>query len=184
MNKSEKTIQKSKIFARFVVLAGGIAIALGAVPSLSAATFVAGKDVQQVLAMREGLANTTSSTVFAALPGATLTLTLPANQRNLLIARFAAESACYGAVGWCSVRILANGVEMDPIVGSDFAFDSSDNNTETSSSWESHAMERSISFPASAVPIVVTVTVQRMVTNASLFFRLDDWQLTVEQVRQ
>jgi len=47
------------------------------------------------------------------LPGAVATFPVVANTRYVYIARFTAESVCFGASGWCPVRILINGVEMD-----------------------------------------------------------------------
>ena len=98
---------------------------------------------------------------------------------NLFIARFAAESACSGGTGYCNVRILANAFEMAPVVGTDYAFDSTDNGAESSASWEGRAMERSL--PLCGQFNTVTIKVQYRVTNAATTFRLDDWHLTGEQ---
>ena len=68
--------------------------------------------------------------------------------------------------------------ELDPAVGNDFAFDSTDNATETESSWESHAIERSVVLGGGTH----VVQVQWRTTNAATTLRLDDWHLTVERV--
>jgi hypothetical protein len=81
---------------------------------------------------------------------------------TLVTARFTAESACYGVSGWCSVVIQAFNVdtgeitEFNPKAGNDFAFDSSDSNTETARSWESHAINRSLVLPPGRYQIYVS----------------------------
>ena len=102
---------------------------------------------------------------------------------TLVKARFTAESACYGVSGWCSVRIVARNVntgaitEFNPQVGTDFAFDSSDSNNETSGSWESHAINRSLSLSAGNYQIYV----QANPNSAGMTLRLDDAQLEVDR---
>jgi hypothetical protein len=127
------------------------------------------------------VAATTSATSFVDLPGATATITVPGPENGLVLARFSAESACYqpGATigNWCSVQILLDGAPMDPATGVDFAFDSTDAGTETSTSWESHSMDRSLVVG----PGNHTVVVQWVVTNGATIFRLDDWSLTIER---
>ena len=111
------------------------------------------------------------------LAGATVDITIPEGRTGLLLARFSAESACTGgAFGYCQAAIVVDGAEANPAVGSDFAFDSSDSNTETFASWESHAMDRSVG-PLTAG--TYTVTVQTDLIGATAF-RLDDWQLVAE----
>jgi len=90
-------------------------------------------------------------------------------------ARFTAETACYGATsGWCSVRILIDGVEAEPAVGTDFAFDDAG----TATGWESHSVERVRSVTTSGTH---TVTVQATEIGG-LTNRLDDWTLTAMAV--
>jgi hypothetical protein len=138
-----------------------------------------GGSVTQVQVVTESVAMTTSSVPFVDLPGATATVTIPAGSSGLILARFSGESRCSGGVGaqWCSVRVLIGGVEADPVVGADFAFDSTDNATETTNSWESHSIERVRRLGAGTY----TVKVQWAVTNAATSFRLDDWAFTVER---
>ena|SRR5215471_12554208 len=130
-------------------------------------------------AQRETIATSTNSIAWVNVPGATATFTVPALRKDLYIAQFTAESVCWGAGGYCPVRILLNGVEMDPAAGTDFAFDSTDAGTANSSSWESHSVERSRAYQGSFIPVTVTVQVQYMVTSAGANFRLDDWHFTV-----
>ena len=70
---------------------------------------------------------------------------------------------------------------MSPSVGSDFAFDSADNGTETSSSWESHAITRSATGVAAGNH---TITVQYRADNGASTFRIDDWGLSVVAYKQ
>jgi hypothetical protein len=126
-----------------------------------------------------------NSTTWVDLPGATLKFTVPAKQTNVFNARYTAESVCYGGPGWCSVRILMNGVETAPVVGIDFAFDSTSDGTASSEGWKGHAVDRSkIVTNNGTAPVTVTVLVQYSVTDSSINFRLDDWQFTVEQFKQ
>jgi len=101
---------------------------------------------------------------------------------TLVKARFTAESACYGASGYCSVRIVARNVdtgeiaEFNPVVGTDFAFDSSDSNTETSRSWESHAINRSLPLPPGRYQIYV----QANPNFSGMTLRLDNAHFEVD----
>ena len=109
-------------------------------------------------------------------------LSLTSSRR--VVGRFTAESACYGGTGsyYCPVRIVyqntATGAitEFYPQVGTDFAFDSNNNGAETASSWESHAISRSVVLPAGNYRVYV----QGAVTGANVTLRLDDAQLEVE----
>lgn len=94
-----------------------------------------------------------------------------------ITAQFTAETACAGGAGsWCTVRILIDGVEAEPVVGTDFAFD----NGESAVSWESHSVERlrTATFGGSHA-----VTVQTAVVGATSE-RLDDWALIANAYAQ
>ncbi len=114
------------------------------------------------------------------VPAANLTL----NRTTLVKARFTAESACYGSSGYCPVRIVYRRLspsvgpitELNPVVGSDFAFDSTDNGRETTGSWESHAINRSVSLPAGRYQFFV----QAGTVGGSATLRLDDMHLELE----
>ncbi len=155
-------------------------IALLSASVVVGATFVTtGKTVSHVNVTRENLATVSNATFFNNVPSAFTTISVPSGENALILARFSAESACYGGTGYCSVRILINGVEMDPVAGFDFAFDSTDLGRETSGSWESHSMDRSRVVGSGTYTIVV----QRATTSASTFLRLDEWSLTVERAQ-
>jgi hypothetical protein len=165
-----------------------VALALAATVLISSAgangaapiSVINGKTIGHVNSVTETTAQTTSSTSFVDLPGATTSIGVPAGERALILVRFSGESACTqtgAGSNWCSVRILVDTTEANPAAGLDFAFDSTNGGNETTGSWESHSMDRSLSVG----PGLHTVKVQWAVTNASTVFRLDDWTLTVER---
>ena len=124
-----------------------------------------------------GITFPTSSTTFVGVESTTITV--PPGRQATILATFTAESACYGASAACSVEILLDGVPMlpDPLDG--FAFDSSDNNSETNQSWESHSVTRTIN-PID--PGTHKVEVQARVSDAAAVFELDDYVLVVQAI--
>src|SRR4051794_30506119 len=82
--------------------------------------------INHVNAVTETAAQTTSSTAFVNLPGATTSISVPGDEGALLMVRFTAESQCDGggAGNFCSVRVLIDGAEANPAAGLDYAFDS------------------------------------------------------------
>jgi hypothetical protein len=127
-----------------------------------------------------------SSTTYTALPGMTASFTTPKDTITLLDIRFSAESACYGGDAgqpdWCSVRIMVDGGQANPNNcknALDFAFDSSDNGSESAASWESHAMERFVSVPGGTHRVVVEGAIRQFGTNADIFWT-GERNLTVE----
>lgn len=128
----------------------------------------------------ETIAQTTSSTAFVDLPGATTTIKVPKRTRAFLLVRFSAESHCDGGVtgDYCSVRILVDGAEAHPVVGLNYAFDT---DTGDNDEWEGHALER---VSGILKPGIHTVTVQWAVTAATTAFRVDDWTLVVERIKK
>jgi hypothetical protein len=143
--------------------------ATSAAPSSISATLGA----QRIVAVSEDVASVSSSTAYETLTSARVRI--PPRQRGLMIAHFSAESLCTGSSGWCTVRILIDGIEMKPASGTDFAFDS------PGDSWESHAMERTATRTS---PGWHTFTVQRAVVASASSLRLDDWVFDVEYWRQ
>lgn len=120
----------------------------------------------------------TSSAAFVTVPTSWTSLTITGP--HMFDARFTAEARCAGNTGWCSVRIIMVTpagvlVELDPVVGTDFAFDSAPADT-----GEGHAIERtSASMPAGGYRFAVQVAVAGGATAAWL----DDWTFTVGAVR-
>jgi hypothetical protein len=129
----------------------------------------------------------TKSTSFVDLPGANVLVSIPRNQSRLYDVPFFAESQCSwpGSGGWCSVRIIAtnvaNGasVELNPVSGLDYAFDSDPVPGAIDDMWEGHGMERSRRLFGGANGATYRIRVQYAVTNPNIPFRLDDWHLAV-----
>ena len=125
-------------------------------------------------------AQTISGTGWQTVSDTTINVNIPSSR--LVIARFTAESACYGSGSgnWCSVRIVARRgsteIEFDPVVGTDYAFDSTDNGTETGNPWEGHAVNRSKRLSSGQYQILV----QARTTSNSTTIRLDDAHFEVE----
>jgi hypothetical protein len=80
---------------------------------------------------------------FLNVPGATTAFTVPADQKALVLVRFAAEASCSGGnrQDWCSVRVLVDGHEALPNSGVDYAFDTDDGASEI---WHGASLDRSV----------------------------------------
>jgi hypothetical protein len=107
------------------------------------------------------------------------TVSVPAGQSAILLAHFSAQSVCYGGAGWCTVTLLVDGKEMQPAVGSNFAFDSNEGGTRVGTQDEAHAIERSIQVGAGKH----TVAVSMDVTAAPVIFNLFQGTLSVERIK-
>lgn len=122
----------------------------------------------------------TNSAGWTTLPGSPVSLVL--RQAKLVTADFTAESACYGASGWCAARVvyrrLPGGVitELNPVVDTNIAFDGSDGDNEGSGSWESHSIERSVRLAPGRYQFFIQV---RPVQNGITFW-VDDWSFELE----
>ncbi|OZG73067.1 hypothetical protein BTA51_11250 [Hahella sp. CCB-MM4] len=137
---------------------------------------------------------TTTSEKFIPLPGAATKIAVPAGKNVLVNLAFTAESRCNElnsvAQDWCEVRIMVDGMEASPAASSfppdTYAFDSTDSGSETTASWESHAMDRHMCIMNSqgdttkVVPIEVDWKVTNFDGGVAPNFWLDDWSLTVE----
>jgi hypothetical protein len=166
---------------RLLLLLGGAAGATAiAVSAALAAGTVGGKTVARVKVVVEAQPNSTSSTTFVDLPGATTTIVVPRRTRALVLARFTGESTCDGGApgNVCSLRMVIGAGEGGPSAGLDFAFDSDP--TAGGDGPESHAAERAWALRAGTY----TVRVQWAVTAAATTFTLDDWTLVVERIRR
>ncbi len=159
------------------VLGAGLATAASAV--LTART---GTISERQTFMTETNAWATSSAAYVNVPGAAITFVVPSGTTRIVDTRFTAESQCTGTSGWCTVRVVYFGpgggpFELNPVVATDFAFDSS--NPSGNDLWESHAIERSTyRLGAGTYRFVVQA---RVVGASSL--RLDDWHFAGELVR-
>jgi hypothetical protein len=107
-------------------------------------------------------------------------LTIPATNTGFLVATFTAESNCAGTPGgWCNIIINCDGVELQPAVGTDFAFDSV-GTTSSTSNWHSLSVTRR-SNPITGGNHSCEVR-ENLISATS--FRLDDWIFQVEFWRQ
>ena len=163
-----------------VVLTVGVQQAFGALRGAST-TSKTGKAVSQVKVVRNDNASSVdgSSKGYVNIPGAVADITVPNGEHALILGLFSAETTCYGGGkgGWCGARMTVDGVEMQP--GDDFALDSSDNNTETSGSWEGHAFQGSSNILG---PGTYTVRVQYY-SVAGTTMGVDDYHLTVMRIK-
>jgi len=166
-----------------VLVVAGATVAAGALIATAAYGVVTGR--RGTFSERQHFVHgtdafSTTATAFVALPGASVSVTVPTGTTRMLDARFTAETKCTGTSGWCAVRVVvvaSSGavIEMDPAVGSDFAIDSATGGD----NWEGHALERTSRFLAAGTYRVVVQT--RVVSATGV--RLDDWTLAVEVIR-
>jgi hypothetical protein len=187
------TKRKFAIFAAVavtaVVTAGTTAAVAGRIAgqhasaALPAAT-VSGSGIDQVVAVGSSSNDVSNSTTTPTqMPGMTARVTIPSGFTGLIIARFSAESACYGddaaQPDWCVVQLMTNQTEMQPGDGADMAFDSTDNSNETSASWESHATERFIKRAAGTYTIRALGYVKQFGSTTPTFWT-GEREMTVE----
>ena len=166
--------------AVFLAAVAAVTSALSCGPAGAILLSSSGGEAKNIQVRSNNAATKTSSTAFVDLPGATVTRTIVASQ-DLFVARFAAESRCFGsASGRCVIRVLARNqrtgglVEMFPPSGVDNTFDT-DVAGFADDQEENHAMERSLRLPKDTY----TLKVQIAVTNAATVFFLDDWHFSV-----
>lgn len=171
---------------RFSVIAAVLAVGIliGSAGAQAVFTSRTGTFSERQYFLTENVAWTTGSGAFTVVPGTTLSVVVPSGQVRIINVRFTAESQCFSAngSGWCPVRVVyrtpaGTTVEMNPVAGDDFAFDSGDTNI--NQSWEAHAIERS-SWRLGAG--TYRVWVEGKVFGATQL-RLDERHLTVEVVR-
>ncbi len=156
-----------------LTIIGGIVVGLLAISAvaIAATNSFQSKGINNVRVKTDTNAYSTSSTSWVSLPGGSVALSVPNGKQKLFIAEFDAESYCQSGSGWCSVRILVDGIEMHPASGGDFAFDSVDTDR-----YESHAMTRTYGPMG---PGQHTFQVQLKVNDAATQFRVDDWTFKV-----
>jgi hypothetical protein len=169
------------IVAIIALLAGPLGIP--AAVAQVAGQLIGGPGPVQIAVAGSGSAVTTSSVAWFNLPNAQAKVAVPPNQQGLLVARFTAETACYNTTAntqahACRARILLDGAEMRPVVGTDFALDSTDQGKEGRSSWEGHAMQR---FSACVASGSHTAQVQVSTSDPQVTFHVDDYVLTLER---
>jgi hypothetical protein len=160
-----RTFGKRKILATAAVAAAIIASTAGV--AVAAFTTKSGGAISRVSILTQSTPDTYSTTSWHTIG----TTSVSAPRRAIILARFTAESSCYGGRGWCSVRILIDGVEAEPVAGIDFAFD----DNEGLVNWESHSVERSRRVTGSGSHSVAVQVAQPL---SGVKHRLDDWSLS------
>jgi hypothetical protein len=170
-------MNKPKRLTTIIALTGAALAIVGAGTAIATQSSAFGTSVTRVTILTEDAASAQTATTFTTV-GST-TIFAPAGSQ--VLGRFSAESACFGGTGWCSARILLDGAEATPVVGTDFAFDSTNNNAETSSSWESHSFERTATSTFTGNH---TVAIQVAMVGTGVQQRLDDWTLSAWAIAQ
>jgi hypothetical protein len=179
---------KSRITKRVAAIIAAL-FAVGVLTGTAAAVLTADAGGAQLRVDKRtsNLPSVTKSKSFVDLPGANVLVRVPPNQSRLYDVPFFAESQCSwpGSGGWCSVRIIATNVannasvELNPVAGLDYAFDSDPTPGAVNDNYEGHGMERSRRLPGGPNGATYRIRVQYAVTNANIPFRLDDWHLAV-----
>jgi hypothetical protein len=160
--------------ARVIAVVAGAVVMLGLAGGAALAAVVGhnGTTVTRVAILTQDTAAIFTSSAWTNVGS----LSIYAGQSQLIDVTYTAESACSGSSGWCSVRVLVDGVEADPVVGTDFAF----NEAEGPASWESHSVERVRAVSFTGFHSVVVQTAQVGGTT----HRLDDWTLRALAIAQ
>ncbi|HUR77270.1 MAG TPA: hypothetical protein VMZ22_04925 [Acidimicrobiales bacterium] len=156
------------------VFAGAV---FGCGVAFAAATTYAAGPVNKVAVVTSDTTSQVTSTSFVEVPRAAVTITVPSGTTALLIARFTAQSMCGGAgSSVCSVRIVDNGTEMEPVSGPAFAFDSQ-SGTNCICLAESHSVERVLRVSAGKHRIAVQALIGQ---PNNIRFELSNWLLRAD----
>jgi hypothetical protein len=158
------------VLAGILVLTGGVAYAVS--------TFFAGT----VTSVQRDITETNAFFVPVAVgwhdvPSTGMNITIPVGTTRIVESTFGAESRCVNT-SWCSVRVIAvsaGGVtELNPMVGTNFAFDSPGGN------FEQHSMHRVTRLGAGSYFIKVQAQLVGPAVGAE--FWLDDYTHFVDLV--
>lgn len=147
----------------------------GEVGVQSHTTTIRGNVQKKLMVMTSPNPVTVSSTTLTQLTADSIDV--PASGNYRAVVRFSAESAC-SAGSWCSAQILFDGVEANPKVGTDFAFDSPGGET-----WQSLSMDRTsdvVAGTGSVRPVIVEV---RAAVVGGGTWRIDDWSVVTELIK-
>lgn len=161
---------------RGVVIIGSVLLLGAGVVGVSSAATTGhnGTSITRVGVLTQDTAAVFTSTTFTTVESYSIFAAAGQN----IIARYTAESACAGpSSGWCTIRILIDGLEAEPAVGIDYAYDGAG----ASNSWEAHSVERVRAVTATGTH---TAVVQVAVVNGATSDRLDDSTLVLEAVAQ
>lgn len=108
-------------------------------------------------------------------------ITVGPGSTGFIVATFTSESRCMGTPGGiCNIIINCNGVEAQPAVGTDFAFDSVGPTSSTANFHSLSVTRRTNVFTGGTHSCEVR---ENLVSGANNF-RLDDWTFQLEYWRQ
>jgi hypothetical protein len=108
-------------------------------------------------------------------------ISVPAAQTGFIVATFTSESNCQGTPsGFCNIIINCDGVQLQPAVGTDFAFDSV-GTTSSGANFHSLSVVRRTNVFTGGTH---SCEVRENLVNGATFFRLDDWIFQFEFWRQ
>lgn len=164
-----KLFQRRRLGA--IAVAATSAVVLAAGGAIAATSSFTGGAVTRTAILTQDSASTHSGTTATTLG----TVSINVDAGATVLVTFSAESACTGVTGYCTARILFDGSEASPVAGNDFAFDSTNNGTETATSWEAHSMQR---VATALMAGTYTVEVEVRQSAAGVTARYDDWTLT------
>jgi len=174
---------KMKKFWYLTMFIGGVVALMASSAVLAYSTAVhSGGDVEQHFTTRTAGTLIPTTAGWHDIPNTSFNITVPDSNTNhrLAFITFSAESRCEGA-SWCSVRALvtsaANGFvfEMDPMSGTNFAFDSGGQRG-------ARSFSRLTTLTGGGEGIQYTIKLQAQIiggTSASVF-RLDDYTTHLE----
>src|SRR2546425_9631405 len=151
-----------------------IVVAAGARPDTP--TTIRGKVISKVYVVRDVASQTTQAFAWTDLTGASVTVKVPANTSAILVARFNANSLCLATPPqFCTVRILVGDTEAEPAAGTDFSFDTAEEDNPTHNA----SLERSAG-PLSAGTYVVKVQWGTSPGLNTGTFTLSAWSFSLE----
>lgn len=168
---------RKKLLVALFAAAAIASVTIGAGVAYGIATYrIAGTTDRQYIATSTDQFSTPGPNTWQTVPLTSVTAVIPSG-RQLLTARFDAESLCVGT-GWCAVRVVYMPVsgpltELAPQSGTDFAFDSDGD------LWSQHSVERTSAVYLRAGAYRVSVQAMRVNTTQ---FRLDDYHLNVSLI--
>ena len=185
-----------KIGAVPLLAAGiGLGLAVTALAGSSSVQTAADRPNSVTMVAGTGSFATKSSSAWEDLPGSQTAVTIPTNSNAYFLARFSAQSVCYGPGGFCPVRVMLSkdgqtweeiGIDITQypnVYGAatpsqaTFAFDSTNGGRNTGVEAASHAFEQ---HSRGFVNGTYLVKVQVGVNTPGDVFSLNAWHLTVE----
>ena len=138
-----------------------------------------GGSVLRVYAITENSAKQRTEGAYLLVPGASITVNVPANSSDLITATFSGECRLFGTTGkndWLQISIRDNGVPIEPIIDNadPVAFCSDDN-------WSSHSIQAVKRLEPGTHKIQVFWKLVDFDTNDVLKGWLDDYSLVILQ---